>query len=207
MLSQAYTLWPNWLIVPAAPAWVNSASRATTSSQRAKACGVETPTGGVTTTRCIGGKVGQRINLLARDPTPSTVPPIRNSGRSLPTSAAMRKLVFGGELHAQRPLQRQHGRDGIRRGRPHSALHRQLLLDLDDDFAVPPAVLAVTRSAMRQHVFDCIGRYARIFAANLNARTPLQIDLDDVMQRDRLIDGAQLVKAVSAAAGRSSVRD
>ena len=43
-----------------------------------------------------------------------------------------------------------------------------------------------------------VERNARMVAANLDAGAGLHVHPNDVMQRQRLIDGAQLVKAVGA---------
>src|SRR5580704_1009267 len=61
---------------------------ATNKSQSAKAFGVDTPIAGVATTHAIADKSGKGKTSSPR-PTPNTVPPTKNKGKSDPTSAAI----------------------------------------------------------------------------------------------------------------------
>ena len=108
------------------------ASRATSSSHRANAAGVETPTGGVTTTRCMIGRSRKGIHLFA---APDAQHGSANQ-KQRQVAAHFRRnaqLSSCGELRAQLALQAKHRRDRIRRRRAQTALHRQSLVNLDDD--------------------------------------------------------------------------
>ena len=101
-----------------------------TASHSANAFGVDTPTSGVTTTQAIAGKSSSGYTCSPR-PTPSTVPPTRNSGRSDPTSAAIRNRSVADSFFRQRSLQPQQRRHRIPRSPAQPALHRQPLLNLN----------------------------------------------------------------------------
>jgi hypothetical protein len=124
-ISQANTLSLNLFIVPAGSAPVNVATdlvaggasglsaRATSASHCAKALGVETPMGGVTTTTC-NRQIGQRVHFLT--PSHSENGPANQKQRQV--AAHLRRdaqLVCHGKLHSQSALQAKHRRDGIRR--------------------------------------------------------------------------------------------
>src|SRR5258706_4836913 len=66
-------------------------------SHSAKALGVDTPTSGVTTTHAVAGGFSSGYTCSPR-PTPNTVPPTRNSGRSHPPPAPLRNRSSAGKL-------------------------------------------------------------------------------------------------------------
>ncbi len=100
-------------------------------SQSRKACGVDTPTSGSATTQAVTGRSGMGYTSSPR-PTPSTAPPIRNSGTSDPTCRRNPQPLRPGQRRnprrSQLPLQPDQRRHRIRRSRPQPALHRQPLI-------------------------------------------------------------------------------
>ena len=94
---------------------------------------------------------------LRRVPLPAPFRrPETEAGRSQPqpqSAAALAGKHFSRRPRLQRPLQGEHRRDRIRRSCSQSSLYRQPLLDLDR--TRPDAFnSSITRSAMRQQVFD-----------------------------------------------------
>ena len=99
----------------------------------------------------------------------------------------------------QCPLQRNHGRHRIRRRRAQPSLYRQPLLDLNADF---PLSAEFIHHALGHAIAGIrrIQRNPRIFtlAENFNPTAAPDADPNHVMQRDRLVNRAQIVKSVRA---------
>ena len=77
--------------------------------------------------------VSARALQAARDRTPDTAPPNRNSGTSEPTWAASPSRVICWNLQIQLPFKADQRRSRVCRSRAHPPLHRQILLNLDLD--------------------------------------------------------------------------
>jgi len=108
-----------------------------------------------------------------------------------PQSNRSRQLPF------QSPLQRNQGCHRIRRRRTQPSLHRQPLLDFDVDSALSAEFvhhalghpIAGIRRIQRN---SCVGTH------NLNPTATPDADPDHIMQRDRLVNRAQIVISVRA---------
>jgi hypothetical protein len=163
-------------------------------SQSANAFGVDTPTFGVTTTHATAGKSGSGYTCCPR-PTPSTVPPTRNNGKSDPTSAAMRSFSAAGKTFFSALSSPSKVATAFAEAAPPPALHRQPLVDLDDHASF---------RAQRSHSLlndaeagiGIILRHARVSAPNLDSIAAFYAHLNHIMQPDRLIHRQQFVESV-----------
>ena len=141
-------------------------------SHAANAFGVDTPTSGVTTTQAIDGKSGSGYTCSPR-PTPNTVPPTRNSGRSDPTSAAIRNFSAPGSAFFSARSSPSSVATAFAEAPPSPPC-------TGSRFSISMSTRPLTRSALHRLSFQRCGsrcirfvpRHARIRALNLDLPVP-----------------------------------
>ena len=138
-------------------------------------------------------------------PSPKTVPPIRNSGRSEPTSSHMRS--------------RSSASSGFSASRSSA---NSVLTAFEDAAPSPPcsgrlfSIVTIDFAALADGFDEAIGHAIAGVDSSVGTRGFLQrtsipvprpnLDLHYIVQRNRLIDRAQLVKSVVAKRTNQSVR-
>ncbi len=202
-LNQGNSALSSFFIVPVPVEAVNAPSEAMTASHWAKALGVETPIGGRDHHQGQLRKVLQGMNFLSAidaeygsaDEKEIQVAAYFGSNTVL--------VLRGVRLMPRARSKAEHCGHGVRRGRTHASLHWQLLLNGDDNFAA-----SCLRSSVRARRFcskcSWIERHARIVATNLDAVAFPDLNPHDIMQRNGLVDGAELVKTIGA--GRADLQ-
>src|SRR5215472_645792 len=143
-----------------------------------------------------GRKIGQRVDLF---PTPHAKDgPAYQEQRQIGADfGGQAKPLRTGKFLLQRPLEGDEGRHRVPRGTTQPAFDRQALLNSKDDLALGVEGGHGSDENSKASV-RLVSRNPRVRAANLNPGSAHDFQPQDVMQGNRLVDGAELVKAVAA---------